>query len=83
MQSETAIVPIICGRDEKTLKMTKLAQERGLFVLPVLSPAVPPNSSRIRAAVTAAHSEADIDAALTILDEVGKAVKVHKLSPKT
>ena len=57
LQSETAIVPIICGKDERTLMMTKIAQGRGLFVLPVLSPAVPPGSSRIRAAVTSAHSD--------------------------
>lgn len=78
MQSETAIVPIVCGKDEKTLKMTKLAQEKGLFVLPVLSPAVPPGTSRIRAAVTAAHSEDEIAHALEILEEIGRAIKVLK-----
>lgn len=80
LQSETAIVPIICGRDEKTLLMTKLAQQRGLFVLPVLSPAVPPGTSRIRAAVTAAHSEADIRKAIDILEEVGKLGRVLRKS---
>ncbi len=76
LQSETAIVPIICGKDEKTLMMCKLAQQKGLFVLPVLSPAVPPGTSRIRAAVTAAHSEDDINQALDILEAAGREVKV-------
>ncbi len=76
LQSETAIVPIICGKDERTLMMTKIAQGRGLFVLPVLSPAVPPGTSRIRAAVTAAHSDKDIEEALGILEHAGKAVRV-------
>ncbi|MCX6354840.1 MAG: 8-amino-7-oxononanoate synthase [Candidatus Aureabacteria bacterium] len=80
MQSQTAIVPIICGRDEKTLKMTKFAQDKGLFILPVLSPAVPTGTSRIRALVTAAHSEAEINEALNILEEAGRAVKVLKSS---
>jgi len=83
LQSETAIVPIICGRDEKTLMMCKLAQQEGLFVLPVLSPAIPPGTSRIRAAVTAAHSEADINRALDILEAAGKAVRVIRRAPHT
>ena len=82
LQSETAIVPIICGRDEKTLMMCKLAQQKGLFVLPVLSPAVPPGTSRIRAAVTAAHSEDDIKRALNILEAAGKAVRVIRRSSR-
>ncbi|MEI6634713.1 MAG: 8-amino-7-oxononanoate synthase [Chlamydiota bacterium] len=78
MQSTTAIVPIICGKDERTLKITKLVQEKNLFVLPVLSPAVPPGTSRIRATVTAAHSEADITRALEVLEEAGRTVKLLK-----
>jgi 7-keto-8-aminopelargonate synthetase-like enzyme len=83
LQSETAIVPIICGKDEKTLMMCKLAQQKGLFVLPVLSPAIPPGTSRIRAAVTAAHSEADIDRALDILEAASKAMRVSRRAPHT
>ena len=78
MQSTTAIVPIVCGKDERTLKITKLVQEKNLFVLPVLSPAVPPGMSRIRATVTAAHSEADITRALDVLGEAGRMVKLLK-----
>jgi len=82
LQSETAIVPIICGKDERTLMMTKLAQERGLFVLPVLSPAVPPGTSRIRAAVTSAHTEEEIAQALDILECAGKLVRLIRRTPK-
>jgi glycine C-acetyltransferase len=82
LKSETAIVPIICGRDEKTLMLTKIAQEKGLFVLPVLSPAVPPGTSRIRAAVTAAHTEEQIGRALDILEQGGKLVRVLRRAPK-
>ena len=71
MQSETAIVPIVCGKDEKTLMMTKFAQGKGLFIMPILSPAVPPGTSRIRATVTAAHRDEDITRALDILEAAG------------
>lgn len=76
LQSETAIVPIVCGEDEKALRMARLAQDEGLFVLPVLPPAVPQGISRLRANVTAAHSQEDIEYALDVLERVGKAVGV-------
>ena len=34
--------------------------DRGVFVPPIVSPAVPPNTSRLRVTVTAAHSDADV-----------------------
>ncbi len=72
MQTQTAIVPVLCGADEMAFGMTRCAQERGLFVLPVVSPAVPPGLSRLRATVTAAHETADIEDAMDILAEAGK-----------
>ncbi len=72
MQTQTAIVPVLCGTDEMAFGMTRCAQERGLFVLPVVSPAVPPGLSRLRATVTAAHETADIEDAMDILAEAGK-----------
>jgi 7-keto-8-aminopelargonate synthetase-like enzyme len=76
MQSETAIVPIVCGEDEKALRMAKLAQDEGIFVLPIVPPAVPHGTSRLRANVTAAHSEEDIDYALDVFERAGKVVGV-------
>lgn len=72
MLTQTAIVPVLCGTDELAFAMTKYAQERGLFVLPVVSPAVPPGMSRLRATVTAAHETEDIEYAMDVLQEVGK-----------
>ena len=72
MLTQTAIVPVLCGTDELAFAMTKHAQERGLFVLPVVSPAVPPGLSRLRATVTAAHETEEIEYAMDVLQEVGK-----------
>jgi len=49
--------------------MTREAHERGVFVLPVVSPAVPPGLSRLRATVTAAHEPEEIDKAIDALAE--------------
>ncbi|MDY6876340.1 MAG: aminotransferase class I/II-fold pyridoxal phosphate-dependent enzyme [Chloroflexota bacterium] len=76
LNSETPIVPIICGDDERAFQMTKLCQEENIFVLPVVSPAVPVGLARLRANVTAAHSEEDIACALDVFERAGKAVGV-------
>ena len=74
--SETPIVPVICGEDERAFQMTKLCQQKDIFVLPVVSPAVPAGLARLRANVTAAHSEDDISHALDIFEWAGKEVGV-------
>ena len=76
LNSETPIVPIICGADEQAFEMTRLCQKENIFVLPVVSPAVPVGAARLRANVTAAHTEDDIAYALDIFERAGKAVGV-------
>ena len=74
MQSETAIVPVLCGTDEKAYQMVRLCQRQDIFVLPVVSPAVPEGMARLRATVTAGHSAEQIDRALAVLESAGKQV---------
>jgi glycine C-acetyltransferase len=72
MLTETAIVPVLCGSDERAYTMVKYCQEEGIFVLPVVSPAVPEGLARLRATVTAAHKPAEIDTALDVFERAGK-----------
>ncbi|MDR7465184.1 MAG: aminotransferase class I/II-fold pyridoxal phosphate-dependent enzyme, partial [Armatimonadota bacterium] len=58
----TPIIPVIVGDDERAWHLTHLLDERGIFVLPIVPPAVPPSTSRLRVTVTAAHSEQEVDA---------------------
>jgi glycine C-acetyltransferase len=74
LYTETAIVPVICGEDEIAYMMTREAQERDVFVLPVVSPAVPPDLARLRATVTAAHESQEIERAMDVIYEAGKLV---------
>jgi glycine C-acetyltransferase len=76
LNSETPIVPIITGDDERAWMMAKLSQEKDIFVLPVVSPAVPAGTSRLRANVTAGHTLAEIEQAMNVFEEAGKAVGV-------
>ncbi len=76
MLTETAIVPVLCGEDEKAFMMTREAQHRDIFVLPVVSPAVPPGLARLRATVTAAHEPEEIQHAIEVIAEAGRLVGV-------
>lgn len=71
MLTETAIVPVLCGSDEDAFAMTRAAQRNKIFVLPVVSPAVPPGLARLRATVTAAHEPEEIERAMDVIEEAG------------
>jgi glycine C-acetyltransferase len=71
MRTETAIVPVLCGKDETAFLMVQQCQHEDIFVLPVVSPAVPEGLARLRATVTAAHTPADIDTALQVFKRAG------------
>ncbi len=74
--SVTPIVPIMTWDDDRAMLMTKYCQDHGVFVLPVLSPAVLPGESRLRANVTVSHTADDIDFALGVFEAAGKEVGV-------
>ena len=71
LYTETAIVPVICGDDDTAFAMTREAQHRDVFVLPVVSPAVPPGLARLRATVTAAHEYDEIEYAMAVIEKAG------------
>ncbi len=68
--STTQVVPIIIGDDRSLLyELGHQMLARGLFLVPVDYPSVPQDQVRFRAAVTAAHTRADLDEALGIIED--------------
>ena len=76
MDTSTAIVPVLCGDDERAFALTRAAQQKDLFVLPVVSPAVPPGLARLRATVTAAHETEEIEYAMDVIGAAGKEIGI-------
>jgi 8-amino-7-oxononanoate synthase len=74
MLTTTAIVPVLCESDENAFLMTRLCQLQDIFVLPVVSPAVPVGLARLRATVTAAHEPDEIEHAMNIIEQAGKEI---------
>lgn len=78
MLTETAIVPVLCGTDERAFELTKQCQENDVFVLPVVSPAVQEGLSRLRLTVTAAHEPSEIERAMDVIYKAGKSMGMVK-----
>jgi len=70
--SQTPIIPVLCGDMMTALKMCKRLQDEGVFVNPIVPPAVPPNGALIRISLMATHTESQIAFALEKLKLVGK-----------
>src|SRR5579863_2276061 len=63
-RSETAIIPVILNDERTAALLAGGLRERGIAVTPILFPAVPLGSARLRLCVTAAHSIEDLEFAL-------------------
>ena len=71
-KSETPIIPLYIRDNLKTLKLTRMLLDEGVFVNPVVSPAVSKDSTLIRFSLMATHTKAQVDIALDKFDKLGK-----------
>jgi 8-amino-7-oxononanoate synthase len=76
-EPRSAIVPVILGTPERAVRASAFLRERGLLVKPIRPPTVPEGTSRLRFALSAAHTEAHVDRALQALEEA----RAHGLVP--
>lgn len=61
LNTETAILPVMCYDIERAVQLAHYCQERGIFVQAVVAPVVPDGQSRLRATVSASHRIEDLD----------------------
>jgi len=73
-QSETPVIPILIGDDMRTLLIWKVLFEAGVFVNPVISPAVPEGHQLLRTSYMATHTDEQLDRVLEIFARVGRQV---------
>jgi len=73
-QTMTPIIPIFVGDNELLLLSWKLLFESGVFVNPVLAPAVPAGRQLLRTSYMATHTDVQLDHVLEIFAIVGKKV---------
>lgn len=70
--SATPIIPVIIGDQMQTIFVWRRLFDEGVFVNPVLAPAVQPGRELLRTSYMATHSFEQMDRVLTIFEKVGK-----------
>jgi glycine C-acetyltransferase len=73
---DTPIVPIIVGETATAIAMSDRMLERGVFVTGFGYPVVPHGTARIRCQISAAHTRADLDEAITTIRDVARELGV-------
>ena len=72
-ESATAIQPLVIGRNDAALAVMESLRARGLWVPAIRPPTVPEGTARLRIALSAAHTAADVDRLLQSLAELSAA----------
>lgn len=62
--TETPIIPLFVRDNEKTFILTHMLFEAGVFVTPVIAPAVPSEDTLVRFALMATHTRDQVDTAV-------------------
>lgn len=74
--TQSPIIPLYIRDDNKTFLLTHMIFEEGIFVTPVVPPAVPPKDTLIRFALMATHTHEQIDRAVEKIYKCFKQVGV-------
>jgi glycine C-acetyltransferase len=74
--SQTPITPIMLGEAPLAQQFSRRLFAEGIFAIAIGFPAVPMGKARIRVMNSAAHSQSDLEQALTIFERVGRELRV-------
>lgn len=74
--SAAAVIPVHVGDDGTAFQMTARLFDHGVFVNPVISPAVPPGRSMLRTSYMATHTREHLDYALEAFAKTGRELGV-------
>lgn len=76
--TSTPIIPLFIRDNNKTFAVTHDLQEEGIFVNPVVSPAVAPNDTLIRFSLMATHTKEQVTYALEKIEKVFRKYDIIK-----
>lgn len=75
-RTESPIIPLFVRDTIKAMTVVRMAYERGIFVTPVIAPAVPENDVLIRFALMATHTTEQVDRAVETLTGIFKELEI-------
>jgi 8-amino-7-oxononanoate synthase len=71
-RTQSPVVPIIVGENDRTLYFWRQLFDAGVFVNPIISPAVPADMCLLRTSYMATHTDEELDRVLDIFGKIGK-----------
>ncbi len=74
--TQSPIIPLFVRDTFKAMTIVKLAYEQGVFITPVIAPAVPEKDVLIRFALMATHSIEQVDEAVEKLTKIFKSLEI-------
>jgi 8-amino-7-oxononanoate synthase len=77
-KSETPIIPLFIRDDIKALQLTQMLLAEGVFVNPVVSPAVPKEDCLIRYSLMATHTKEQVEISIEKITRAAKALGILK-----
>ena len=77
-RTESPIIPLFVRDTIKAMTVVRMAYERGVFITPVIAPAVPENDVLIRFALMATHNTEQVDQAVDVLTDIFKELEIIK-----
>ena len=75
-KSESPIIPLFIRDDIKSLQLTQILLAEGIFVNPVVSPAVPKEDCLIRFSLMATHTFKQVEIAIEKITKAAKALNI-------
>ncbi|MBN2638009.1 MAG: pyridoxal phosphate-dependent aminotransferase family protein [Bacteroidales bacterium] len=77
-RSETPIIPIYIRNNELSFMISQRLLAEGVFLNPVISPAVRPEDSLLRFSIMATHTKDQIDDAIEKIHRIGKDMGIYE-----
>lgn len=74
--TETPIIPLYVRNNEKTFQLTSMLMEDGVFVNPVVAPAVPSEDTLIRYSLMATHTFEQVDESLHKITKAARKLNI-------
>ena len=73
--SESHIIPVIVGPNDKTVELCEHLYNNGYFTLPIRPPTVPEGTSRLRLSLTTEINEKDLESLCNIIGSIKMEIK--------
>ena len=74
--SDSHIIPVIIGENDRTVEVCDILFKDGCFTLPIRPPTVPAGTSRIRLSLTTEIQEKDLEKLCSVIGSINKTIKI-------